>query len=117
MKTTWNMTNTTLREVWTWHYRSKNRKVTQKIGLKFYKVVFCGHIAKPVANTLKYKWNSKIWKKKKKKKKKNGKKETLIQAFFQNFWKHLFYRTALDDCFYIGLNWVATRGWSRKTLQ
>lgn len=35
-----NITNATLREVWGWHLRSKIRKISGKIGLKFWKLTF-----------------------------------------------------------------------------
>ena len=40
MKTRANITKSTLTEVWPWHSRSKNRKITRKISCKFCKCAF-----------------------------------------------------------------------------
>ena len=40
MKTWTNLTKATLPEAWSWHSRSKIRKITGKSGLKFWKLIF-----------------------------------------------------------------------------
>ena len=50
--------NAALREVWPWHSRSKIRKITGKIGFKFFKLAFLGvKVTKLFVNLLKYKHN------------------------------------------------------------
>ena len=44
MKVRPNLIKATLREVWPWHLRSKNSKITRKSGLKFCKVIFLSKI-------------------------------------------------------------------------
>ena len=42
MKKRQNLTNATLREVWSWHLMLKNHKITGKIDFQFCKLTFLG---------------------------------------------------------------------------
>ena len=62
MKTSVNITNSTLTEVWPWHSRTKIRKIIRKVSCKFCKrTFFYGWTTRLFAHFLKYKPNNKIW--------------------------------------------------------